>query len=116
MGLVPIHKEYDFNTEFPTWIIAYCPDTDSWFCTNRRFFYYEYQKEFQCEADAIEYFRNNVPDFFDISRMFHHFSRTSDVFLENIGEKWTTNIDFSKAVKLKDLCMGEFDELPWEED
>ena len=35
---VEVPKEYNFNTEFPTWIIAYCQDSDSWFVTNKRFF------------------------------------------------------------------------------
>ena len=47
MTYVEIQKEYDFTTEFPTWIIAYCVDTDSWFCTNQRFFYYEYPEDWK---------------------------------------------------------------------
>ena len=49
MGYKTVPQEFDFNTEFPTWIIAFCPDTDSWFVTNKRFFYYEYEKEFETE-------------------------------------------------------------------
>ena len=60
MGHVNIPEEYDFNTEFSTWIIAYCVDTNSWFCTNKRFFYYEYPYEFQCENDAVNYFINHI--------------------------------------------------------
>ena len=33
---------YEFSTEFPTYILGFCPDTDSWFATNQRFFFYEY--------------------------------------------------------------------------
>ena len=32
---------------------------DTVFATNQRFFYYEYQKEFKSESEAIEYFKNN---------------------------------------------------------
>ena len=56
MSYVSIPEGYEFSTEFPTWVIAYCVDTNSWFCTNQRFFYYEYPDEFQCENDAVHYF------------------------------------------------------------
>ena len=52
-----------FNTEFPTYILAFCPDSDSWFATNQRFFYYEYPMDFPNERAAIEYFRRH-PDLF----------------------------------------------------
>lgn len=48
-----------FDTEFSTWIIAFCPDTDSWFVTNQRFWWYEYPMEFQSEQEGIYYFVNN---------------------------------------------------------
>lgn len=52
-----------FNTEFPTYILAFCPDRDSWFATNRRFFYYEYPMDFPNEEAAISYFKR-YPDVF----------------------------------------------------
>lgn len=82
MALVTIPEEYDFSTEFPTWIIAYCPDTDSWFCTNKRFFYYEHQKEFQCEKDAIHYFKNHIDEFVDLTQQMHP-NKPNSIFLEN---------------------------------
>ena len=60
-----IPKEYDFSTEFPTWIIAYCPDLCSWFVTNKRFFFYEYDKEFDTEEEGIEFFKNNSKIFYN---------------------------------------------------
>ena len=60
-----VPEEYDFNTEFSTWIIAFCPDLDSWFVTNKRFFYYEYDKEFETEEDGIEFFKNNPNIFYN---------------------------------------------------
>lgn len=53
----------DFSTEFPTYILAFCPDTDSWFATNQRFFYYEYPMDFPNEEAAIGYFKRH-PDVF----------------------------------------------------
>lgn len=52
-----------FSTEFPTYILAFCPDTDSWFATKQRFFYYEYPMDFPNEEAAIAYFKRN-PDVF----------------------------------------------------
>ena len=108
MAYVEIPEEHDFTTEFPTWIIAYCPDTDSWFCTNQRFFYYEYPDEFQCENDAINYFRNHIPKFFKLSREMYP-KRVDSIFLENTGEQWSSNIDFNKACRLKDLKISKIE-------
>jgi hypothetical protein len=58
---------YSFSKKFPAWIIAYCVDTNSWFCTNQRFFYYQYLKEFQCENDAIDYFEHHVDEFVELN-------------------------------------------------
>lgn len=65
---------YDFSTEFDTWIIAYCPDEESWFPTKHRFFFYEYGevdykgeyhlKEFKTVEDAIGYFVGHIKIFY----------------------------------------------------
>lgn len=52
-----------FSTKFPTWIIAYCPDIDSFFTTNQRYFYYEYSKDFLSEEESINYFHDNPNEF-----------------------------------------------------
>ena len=88
MALVSIPDEYDFSTEFPTWIIAYCPDINSWFCTNKRFFYYEYPEEFQCEKDAIHYFVNHLEKFVELTRELYS-KKTNEVFLENTRATYT---------------------------
>lgn len=80
-----IPEEYDFTTEFSTWIIAYCIDTNSWFCTNKRFFYYEYPEEFQSENEAIKYFRNNVFTFLKLNNEMYP-KKNDNVFLENTKE------------------------------
>lgn len=38
MSHVELPEEINFSTKFDTFIIAYCPDTDSWFVTKERFF------------------------------------------------------------------------------
>ena len=50
-----------FSKQFETWIIAYCPDTDSFFATDQRFFWWEdIEQEFKSEEDAINHFRKNI--------------------------------------------------------
>lgn len=91
-----MHKELEenknFSDIFPTWIIAYCPDTDSFFATNQRFFYWEYDDEFQCENDAINYFRNHTKEFWDarkgILNKIGGWSIDRDLVLENTKERW----------------------------
>ena len=80
-------EEYSFTMEFPTWIIAYCPDTNSWFCTNQRFFYYEYPDEFQCENDAVTYFKNHISDFIKLNNEMCS-KKTNSVFLENTMKEY----------------------------
>lgn len=65
IGYVEVPKEYDFSTEFPTWIIAFCPDSNSWFVPNERFFFYEYDKEFETEEEGIKFFKDNPKIFYD---------------------------------------------------
>jgi hypothetical protein len=87
MAYVTVPEEYNFTTEFPTWIIAYCPDTNSWFCTNQRFFYYEYPDEFQCENDAINYFENHIDEFIKLSCEIWR-RKVDRVFLENTRKEY----------------------------
>lgn len=50
-----------FSKQFDTWIIAYCPDTDSFFATVQRFFWWEdIEQEFESEDAAITHFRENT--------------------------------------------------------
>lgn len=66
MAYKTVPEEFDFSTRFPTWIIAFCPDTNSWFVTNQRFFYYEYPREFSSEADGIKYFKDHINEFINL--------------------------------------------------
>ena len=62
---ITVPEEYGFNTKFETYIIAFCPDLDSWFVTNERFFYYEYEKEFETEEEGVQFFKANPKLFYD---------------------------------------------------
>lgn len=82
-------KGYDFNTEFKTYIIAFCPDTDSWFVTNKRFFYYEYDKEFDTEEEGIKFFKDNPKIFYDEEIKMNAYRpsfRKNGVWLDNIND------------------------------
>ena len=78
---------FDFNTEFNTWILAFCPDTLEWFATNQRFFYYEYPMEFENETDAVDYFIKNASKFYELEeKMVEHMP----TFAKN--KLWLSNI------------------------
>lgn len=81
-----------FDTEFPTWIIAYCVDSNSWFCTNKRFFYYEYPVEFGSENDGIEYFKEHVYEFFKLSQEMYP-KKIDSIFLENLCKEYKVSHD-----------------------
>lgn len=79
----------DFSKEFDTWILAFCPDTDSWFATNKRYFYYEFIKEFPDEKSAIEYFKQNAKIFLSEEERMEVYRPSfyyGGVYLENTKE------------------------------
>lgn len=57
------------NTKYPTWIIAFCPDTNSFFATNERHFFWESEEEFDSEESAINYFKKQTQHFIDINNL-----------------------------------------------
>lgn len=84
-----VPEGFDFNTTFPTWIIAFCPDTDSWFVTNQRFFYYEYEKEFATKGEGIAFFKNNPNIFYEKElqmKVYRPSFYQGGVFLDDINE------------------------------
>lgn len=84
-----IPEEFNFSTEFPTYILAFCPDTDSWFATNQRFFYYEYPMDFPNEAAAIGYFKRNPEVFLNLEKsmdVYRPSFRENGVWLDNTNE------------------------------
>ena len=86
---VKIPDEFDFSTSFPTYILAFCPDTDSWFATNQRFFFYEYPIDFPNEEAAISYFKRNPEVFMDLENEMNTYRPSFNdggVYLENTKE------------------------------
>ncbi len=95
MSYLAIPNGYSFDSVFETYILAFCPDTDSWFATNERFFYYEYPKEFEDEKSAIDFFSKNPKIFLDLEK-------EMDVYRPSFfkGGVWLDNTD--ELVMIKD--------------
>lgn len=85
MGYENLPDGYDFNSGFDTYILAFCPDTDTWFATNQRSFYYEYPMDFPNEEIAIEYFKKNPEIFWKIEQDIMKGHSSDGVYLENIS-------------------------------
>ena len=87
-----LNKDENFSNDYYTWIIAYCPDTNSFFATSQRYFFWEYDNEFPCESDAIEYFKTHLNEFRKIRNEIltstGGWSVNSDLYLENTKESF----------------------------
>ena len=87
-----LSKDEDFSKSYPTWVIAYCVDINSFFVTNQRHFFWEYDTEFLRERDAIDYFRSHIDEFArirkDILASSGGWKPNSDMFLENTQERF----------------------------
>ena len=79
-----IKIEEPFNTKYPTWIVAFCPDTNSFFVTNERHFFWESEEEFDSEEAGINYFENHIQRFLTVANLRDY---TERVWLENT-QKW----------------------------
>ena len=77
-----MHKEMpsDAMQSHNTWIIAFCPDINSFFVTDQRAFYWEFEKEFGSEQDGVNYFEDNVQYFINVANKMIY---TERVWLEN---------------------------------
>ena len=83
-----------------TWIIAFCPDTDLFFVTNQRAFYWESEEEFESEETGIHYFEHHVQYFIDIENelmapilpILYGRKTVDKIFLENTN-KWYLSIE-----------------------
>lgn len=79
----------NFSDKFQTFILAFCPDTDSWFATNLRYFFYEYPMEFSNEEAAIAYFKRNPDVFMNLEKEMGSYRpnfHDGGVYLENTKE------------------------------
>ena len=55
MAYCKVPDGMSFNTEFPTYVIGFCPDTNEIFVTNKRFWYAIYDCEFETRSAGIKY-------------------------------------------------------------
>lgn len=97
----------DFEYEFDTWILAFCPDTASWFATNKRFFFYEYPTEFPDENSAIAFFYENSEIFLELvkdMKTYYPSFYEGGVFLENMKELIKPN---GERIKYKESTIWE---------
>ena len=87
-----LNKDENFSKHYSTWIIAYCLDSNSFFASNERYFFWEHEKEFECEDDAVNYFREHLEKFYKIRNEILSsaggWSKNSDLFLENTRERF----------------------------
>ena len=87
-----LNKDENFSKPYSTWIIAYCLDTNSFFATNQRHFFWEYDNEFSCENDAISYFKTHLDEFKTIRNEILNstggWKISSDLYLENTRERF----------------------------
>lgn len=84
MDVDHIEIEESFDTKYPTWIIAFCPDTNSFFVTNERHFFWESEEEFDSEEAGINYFENHIQRFLTVANLRDY---TERIWLENT-QKW----------------------------
>lgn len=92
MAYMEIPNNKNFSDKYPTWIIAYCPDTDSFFVTNERYVFWEYEKQFGFEREGIDYFREHIDEFKNIRSQIAEdiggISKDGVLYLENTEERW----------------------------
>lgn len=87
-GIRYLEVDEPFNTKYPTWIVAYCPDEDSFFVTNERHFFWESEEEFDSEEEAIDYVENHVGYFVELSKEIQGRMRSDRTIMSRI---WLEN-------------------------
>ena len=88
-GIRYLEVDEPFNTKYPTWIVAYCPDEDSFFVTNERHFFWESEEEFDSEEEAIDYVENHVGYFVELSKEIQGRMRSDRTIMNRI---WLENM------------------------
>ena len=81
-----IEVKGNFNEEFPTYVIGYCPDINSWFITKQRYWAFQFNEEFNCYDEALNFFNNNQEMILNkqneiLAKCFHNHTPTTEVHL-----------------------------------
>lgn len=79
-----------FSKKYSTYIIGYCPDTDEFFVTRHRHFYWESGRDFKTKEDAIGYFESNVQYFIHVK---NHILMSCIQFYKPEDKVWLSNTD-----------------------
>lgn len=85
--------DVNMNKHYGTWIIAFCPDSDSFFVTDQRFFFWESKDVFRTKDAAIKYFEDNLSYFIDIkneimSKCIYEWKPENFVWFDNTCKKY----------------------------
>jgi len=94
----------DFNTKYNTWVIAFCPDTDSFFATNERHFFWESPNEFKTEDEAIRNFALDtlyyvlIRNKFMSNLFYGDMNIDHKVFLENTKQWYYVSLSSYKTI------------------
>lgn len=96
-----VPEEYNFNTEFDTYILAFCPDTDEWYATKQRFWFYEYPKEFSTYKAAIDYFENHLDEFFGLrdsmsDTLGFYYGHENEMYLQYYSSEFSKKFERNK--------------------
>ena len=87
----------DANKHHDTYIIAFCPDIDSFFITDTRCYYWDTEDKFEFNSvdEAIRYFENHLTYFLDVNNtlmegMYYGitYENNKQVYLENTGKRY----------------------------
>ena len=81
-----------FNMIYPTYIIAYCIDNDTFFVTNQRNFFYQHNIEFKDETKAINFFEKSIPHFINVRNDLMKSAgqkSSNSIYLENTKKHYT---------------------------
>ncbi len=67
-----MHQAYEkeFNEECDSYVIAYCPDTDEFFITKQRGFFWEDDTSYPTKLEAIRAFEENVQKYVSVKNDF----------------------------------------------
>lgn len=81
----------NLNKPYPTFIIVYCHDTNSFFISKQRCFNYNYYKEFLTENESINYFKTHLLEFQNMRKSILNkiggWDFKSDLFLDNTNKR-----------------------------
>jgi hypothetical protein len=89
---VELKEAENFSDTYKTWVVGYCLDTDSFFVTNQRHFFWQSDEEFASKKEGVEYFKNNITQFRSIRENILNktggWNTNKKFFLEDTGEEF----------------------------